>query len=128
MKVLFLLIFMRYHYEKPNLYSTYYGRTYHCDHPVYDVCTLYEFENRGLALIQQRFDKETKTTWWSEIDPWLVDAIYLQPNFKQFFEERSGEGKDGIFPTATVRQAMWALKMKPIKRERWETCFDKRDI
>jgi hypothetical protein len=23
---------------------------------------------------------------------------------------------------------MWALKMKPIKRERWETCFDRRDI
>jgi hypothetical protein len=23
---------------------------------------------------------------------------------------------------------MWALKMKPLKRERWETCFDRRDI
>jgi hypothetical protein len=23
---------------------------------------------------------------------------------------------------------MWALKMKPIKRERWETCFDRRII
>jgi len=31
-------------------------------------------------------------------------------------------------PTVTVRQIMWALKMKPIKKEKWETCFDRRDI
>ena len=49
---------MRYHYEKPKLYSTIYGYTYRCDHPVYYV----------------------------------------------------------------------GLKMKPIKRERWETCFDRRLI
>jgi len=27
-----------------------------------------------------------------------------------------------------VRQIMWALKMKPIKRERWETVFDRKEI
>ena len=35
---------------------------------------------------------------------------------------------DDIYPTVTVRQLMWALKMKPIRRERWETCFDRRII
>lgn len=31
---------------------------------------------------------------------------------------------DGLYPTVTIRQIMWALKMKPLPRERWETCFD----
>ena len=32
------------------------------------------------------------------------------------------------YPTVTIRQIMWALKMKPIQRQRWETCFDRREI
>lgn len=119
---------MRYHYEKPTIYLSMYGITYRCDHPVYDRCTLFLDKNRGLAIIQQRYNPETKQTWWGEIDPWLTDDLYLHPNFKEFFENRSGEGKDGLYPTVTIRQIMWALKMKPIPRERWETCFDRRDI
>ena len=34
----------------------------------------------------------------------------------------------GLFPTVTVRQLMWALKMKPIAKECWETVFDRREI
>ena len=119
---------MRYHYEKPSIYLSMYGSTYNCDHPVYNECTLYRIDNKGLAVIQQRYDSETKKTWWGEIDPWLTDELYLQPGFKKFFDERSGESDGGLYPTVTVRQIMWALKMKPIKRERWETCFDRRII
>ena len=60
---------MRYHYEKPTNHSTVYGTTYICDHPVYDSCTLYQVNDKGLAVIQQRFDNKTKSTYWSEIDP-----------------------------------------------------------
>ena len=119
---------MRYHYEKPTLYSTMYGNIHICDHPAYDTCTLFKMGSRGLAVIQQRFDTETKQTWWSEIDPWLTDSLYLHPKFKDFFNDRSGECTDGLYPTVTIRQMMWALKMKPLPRERWETCFDRRDI
>lgn len=119
---------MRYHFEKPDIYLSMYGDTYICNHPVYDQCTLYLIENKGLAIIQQRYDPDSKTTWWGEIDPWLTDALYLHPKFKQFFDERAGEGKDGLYPTVTVRQIMWALKLKPLPKERWETCFDRRDI
>ena len=42
--------------------------------------------------------------------------------------EDEWEGTDGLYPTVTIRQIMWALKMKPIQRQRWETCFDRRDI
>lgn len=119
---------MRYHYEKPDLYSSIFGTIHTCDHPVYDSCTLYSIGKKGLAVIQQRHDPETKKTWWTEIDPWLTDQLYLHPKFKAFFDNRSGPGTDGLYPTVTIRQIMWALKMKPIPRERWETCFDRRDI
>lgn len=119
---------MRYHYEKPTIYSQLYGQNYICDHPVYNICTLFKIGNKGLAIIQQRFDINTKSTRWSEIDPWVTNDIYLHPNFKRFFDERSGECVDGLYPTVTVRQIMWALKMKPIPRERWETCFDRRNV
>lgn len=119
---------MRYHYEKPKVYLSMYGKTYECNHPVYTSCTLFKMGNRGLAIIQQRYDPETKTTWWNEIDPWLTDTLYLHARFKEFFDARSGECKDGLYPTVSIRQIMWALKMKPMKRERWETCFDRREI
>lgn len=119
---------MRYHYEKPNLYSSMYGTTYICNHPVYDSCTLFQIGSKGLAVIQQRFDEDTKNTHWSEIDPWLTDALYLNPGFKKFFDDRSGECVNGLYPTVTIRQIMWALKLKPLLKERWETCFDRRSI
>lgn len=119
---------MRYHYEKPAMYVSMYGTTYSCDHPVYDKCTLFKIENKGLSVIQQRFNRETKTTWWGEIDPWLTDILYLHPKFKEFFDERAGECTDGLYPTVTIRQIMWALKLKPVQKERWETCFDRRAI
>lgn len=119
---------MRYHYEKPTIYSSLYGTTYTCDHPVYDSCTLFEIDDRGLSVIQQRYDEKTKSTWWAEIDPWLTDLLYLHPRFREFFEERAGACKDGLYPTVSIRQIMWALKLKPIPKERWETCFDRRDI
>ena len=119
---------MRYHYEKPAIYLTTYGQTYICDHPVYKQCTLFKIRNKGLAVIQQRYDEQTKKTWWGSIDPWLIDDLYLHPNFKKFFDDRSDKDTNGLYPTVTIRQIMWALKMKPIQKERWETVFDRRHI
>ena len=119
---------MRYHYDKPSIYLSMYGETYLCDHPVYNRCTLYLIEDRGLAVIQQRFIPGTKATYWTEIDPWLTDDIYSHEKFKEVFDKRSGMSTDGLYPTVSIRQIMWALKMKPIPRERWETAFDRRYI
>lgn len=119
---------MRYHYEKPAIYSSIYGVLHRCDHPVYSSCTLFQIGDNGLAVIQQRCDVATKRTWWSEIDPWLTDDLYLHPKFKEFFDKRAGTSTDGLYPTVTIRQIMWALKMKPIPRERWETVFDRKTI
>ena len=119
---------MRYHYVKPTIYLSMYGKRYICDHFVYDSCTLYEIGNKGLAVIQQRFDLETKSTYWTELDPWITDDLYLHPKFKNYFDDRAGTCVDGLYPTVTIRQIMWALKMKPIPKEPWETAFDRRDI
>lgn len=119
---------MRYHYEKPMKYRSMFGTIYECDHPVYSTCTLFQIRKRGLAVIQQRYEPKTKCTYWTEIDPWLTDELYLHPKFKLFFDERAGEPKGDLYPTVTVRQIMWALKMKSIPRERWETRFDRREI
>lgn len=119
---------MRYHYEKPKRYSNLYGELYICNHPVYDRCTLFRIDEKGLAVIQQRFDSRTKSTSWGEIDAWVTDALYLHPQFKEYFDSRAKEPENGLFPTVTVRQIMWAFKMKPLLKERWETVFDRKDI
>ena len=119
---------MRYHYEKPAMYSNMYGQSYSCDHPIYDKCTLFQINDKGLAVIQQRKKPDSKHTYWGEIDPWLADDIYLHEKFEEFFYDRGGEAKHGIYPTVTIRQIMWGLKMKPLPKERWETCFDRRLI
>ena len=119
---------MRYHYEKPPIFLSLYGDTYECNHPVYDKCTLFKIGDRGLAVIQQRYESPSKRTFWGEIDPWLTDTLYLHPEFKEYFEKRASEPVGGLYPTVTVRQIMWALKLKPMKKERWETCFDRKSI
>ena len=50
---------MRYHFNKPEIYLSMYGSRYICDHSVYNSCTLYKIGEKGLAVIQQRFDEET---------------------------------------------------------------------
>jgi hypothetical protein len=102
-----------------------YGKLYVCEHPVYNACSLFEIGEKGLAVIQQRFDPVEKRTWWSEADPWLTDDLYLHPDFKKYFDKRAGECTEGLYPTVTIRQIMWALKMKPIPKDRWETVFDR---
>ena len=104
-----------------------YGELYICNHPVYSRCTLFKIRDKGLAVIQQRFDTKTKNTCWTEVDAWLVE-LYLNPKFKDYFDKRAGTCKDGLYPTVSIRQMMWGLKMKPLKRQRWETYFDRPDI
>lgn len=115
---------MRYHYEKPDISVPMYGETYYCDHPVYYACTLYKMGDNGLAVIQQRYREDTKTTCWNVIDKELRNELYLHPKFLEYFKKMAGPAKDGCYPTVTIRQIMWALKMKPLERKPWETCFD----
>ena len=85
--------------------------------------------DRGLAVIQQRYRPKDKSTYWTEIDSALVDALYMNKGFMDYFNKKAGPKKpDGCYPTVTVRQLMWALRTKPLRREVWETVFDKSPI
>lgn len=119
---------MKYFHEMSKFNQHLHGVTYHCDHPVYNRATLYICNDAGLCVIQQRHDEDTKATWWTEIDPWLVDELYLHPKFGEYFKKYARKADKGLYPTVTIRQIMWALRMKPIKREKWETVFDKSPI
>lgn len=119
---------MRYFIEKPEFYTRMYGETYICDHPVYNRCTLYRAGDKGLAIVQQRFDPDIKSTYWTEIDAWLNDILYLQPGFRDFFDKYAAMPENGLYPTVTIRQIMWKLRLKPLKRERWETVIDRKTL
>lgn len=124
----FYFFIMRYHYEESDGLAKRYGIVYRCDHPVYSRCTLYLVGERGLAVIKQYFDEAQKTTYWAELSRNLAAEIYLHNGFEEFFQIRAKTCKDGLYPTVTVRQIMWALRMKPLPKKRWETVFDRKDI
>lgn len=117
---------MRYHYKKPKVYLSLYGELYICNHQIYDSCTLFKIEGKGLSVIQQRFDSDNKCTYWTEIDPWLNDQLYTNIFFKEYFNSMAKACNDGLYPTVTIRQIMHALKMKPLPKEKWETVFDRK--
>lgn len=120
---------MRYHYSKPDFCVPIYGKEYACDHPLYSCCTLFTIKDKGIAVIQQRFDEASKRTFWSNLDKDVANAIYLNRNFYEFFKEHSSEASEkGLYPTFTVRHVMWALRIKPLKKEAWETVFDRTRI
>lgn len=111
---------MRYFYERPQLYIPMYGEVYQCDHPLYSFCTLYLHNEKGLAVVQERYDARNKHRWYGPVDPWLANDIYLADGFRDYFLKHAGECKDGLYPSISVRKLMWALRMKPLKKAIWE--------
>lgn len=117
---------MRYHYDPPTVYFSKYAAIYRCNHEVYNECTLYKIGDLGLAVIQQYYIPGKKFTYWSSIEPYLVDDIYMREGFLTYFKKHAARADaQGLYPTVTVRQIMWALRFKPLLRKKWETVFDK---
>lgn len=110
---------MKYFYKYKKQKNSKY--TAHVDHPLYSSCSLYEKDGKGLAIVQQRFNPSMKVFFWGYVDPGLIDDIFSHEKFDKYFAEKGGECKDGLYPTVTVRQAMWALKMKPLEKTYWES-------
>ena len=111
---------MKYYYEKPKEWIGA-GKIYICNHPRYNRCTLFKDGELGLAVIQERFDEKRKTRWWGSIEPWIAGDIYLNSDFQEFFEENAAPANErGLYPTFTLRKIMWALRMKPLRKEYWE--------
>ena len=114
---------MRYYFKEPEACTPQFGKVYICDHPVYSRCTLFEEDGKGLAVVQQRYNPRSKHTWWTSINPQYINPIYIHPKFREYFNKYAGKCINGVYPTVTIRQIMWALRMKPLRRELWETSF-----
>lgn len=113
---------MRYYYIKKREWTCKHARTYMCDNPLYNSGTLYFENGKGMLVIQLHFDERTKRMWWGPIDPWLIDDIYSQVNFFEVFNKIASEKNSrGIFPEIKIRKLMWELRMKPLKKEIWES-------
>lgn len=111
---------MKYYYEKPEDWVGA-GQIYICNHPRYNQCTLFRSGPVGLAVIQEKFNKRTKARYWSSVEPWIAGDIFLNERFETYFTEHAGEPDEkGLYPTVTLRKLMWALRMKPLKKEEWE--------
>lgn len=112
---------MKYYYEKPKTWSPA-GQIYICDHPLFNRCTLFMKGKRGIIIVQEHYNEKTKARWWGTIEPWLASDIYNNDNFKAYLDQNAQEiDKNGLYPIFTVRKIMWALRMKPLKKEIWET-------
>lgn len=112
---------MRYYTECPSNPSKNRRYVYRCDHSLYSECTLFKLDDRGLEIIQKRYNASLKIFWYGPIDTWLADEIFTNVNFQEYFDKHAKNCKDGLYPTVTVRRIMWALKMKPLKKTWWES-------
>lgn len=111
---------MKYYYKKPSEWIGA-GQVYCCDHPLYNRCTLFQNGSKGLAVIQEHFNEKSKTRWWGTIEPWIAGDIYLNTNFNKYFEANAkNTDENGLYPTVKLRSIMWALRMKPLRKEYWE--------
>lgn len=128
---------MRYYYQKPSEYVRREGVVYDCDHPLYNRCTLFlgsaddSGKTAGLAVVQKRFDPKTKRWWWDCLDSYLSHDIYHHPDFFEVLHEHAWwPDENGLYPTLTIRQLMWELRMKPLPKEEWEKdpCSKVKDI
>lgn len=114
---------MKYFYEKPENWDREGWKIYRCEHPLFNRCTLYvdNESDKGLMVVQLRFDSTSKSIWYGSLDPWLASDIYHHNNFWKVFAELAAEKDENeLYPVMNVRTMMWRLRMKPLKKEYWE--------
>lgn len=109
---------MKYFYERPHNYIAMFGEVVSVSHPLFTNATLYFSKGKGVLVVVQEFDYESKAITWSSLPPYLANDIYLNEHFPGFFRANATSGD---YPIFTARQLMWALRMKPLHRETWET-------
>lgn len=113
---------MRYFYIPERLTQNLYGREEECKHSLFRSCTVFDISSGlGFGVVQRRFDPEAKCWYYSSLDPGLANDIYLNDGFPEYFKKVADRrDDDGDYPIYDVRKVMWALRMKPLRKEEWE--------
>ena len=112
--------FMKYFYKKPDICVQVFGRIIDLDHPVYKSGTLYFEKGIGLIVVQKHFNPDTRECFWGAVDVWIANDIYTWKNFPEYFFSNASKED---FPIFELRKLMWALRMKPLPKEAWESYF-----
>jgi hypothetical protein len=121
MALIFFGGIMRYYYERPINWAIA-GDIYRTDNELFNKATLFKRGRLGLLVIQLHFNPTTKHMWWSNVDPWIASDILSNENFKEVFNKFASEKiLGGDFPVIQLRKLMWELRMKPLKKEFWES-------
>lgn len=67
--------------------------------------------------MQKRYNRKLKIFWYGPIESWLADEVQGQDGFDAYFAKNAAKGTDGLYPTVEIRRLMWALKMKPLRKD-----------
>ena len=111
---------MKYFSKKPDICVQVFGKPIDLDHPIYKSGTLYLEKERGLIVVQKKFNPNTRECSWHAVDIWIANDIYLSKRFRTFFMENA---KESDYPIFELRKLMWQLRMKPLSKEDWELYF-----
>lgn len=112
---------MKYHYTKPDKWDKH-GDIYRSGNKLFNKATIFRNGKLGIIVIQQHFNPETKHMWWGEVDPWIASDILSNERFEEVFYKFASEKiPGGDFPVIQLRKLMWELRMKPLKKEFWES-------
>ena len=116
---------MRYHQEKDNIPTiALYGVKTKLNHEYIKEATLYSQHGLGFYVVQKKFDPKTKSVYFGAIeDPDIQNKIYLSENFEAYFFAKAYPNP--AMHIVELRKLMWALRMKPLKKEPWENAFNR---
>lgn len=108
---------MRYFYEESKINTPIFGKVYANENSLYRSSTLYFEKGRGLCVVRLRFDENSKSFYFSHLEYSLANNIYLSDGFKEYFNSHA---RKYPYPVVNVRKIMWALRMKPLRKEFYE--------
>lgn len=95
-----------------------YGRQIRVDgNPLFNTATLFKIGDKAIIVVQEHWLAKSKAKYWGAVNSRLATDIYLNPNFAEYFKTVATSDD---YPVMQVRKLMWAIRMKPLKKEFWE--------
>ena len=72
---------MRYHYEKPNIYLSMYGKVYFVTIQSIIAARCSKSEKRDWQLFSRDLTRKQRVPGGGDVDPWITDDLYFASSF-----------------------------------------------